>query len=108
MKLALPAPMLFGAGLALAAIPLGLALAQRYAPQIAVALDPSNPDNAVAAAANRAVQRMTGDAGATVGTTWWETINPAAVAAERAAIYGTEAAPHEPTPAYQSPWDFGA
>lgn len=61
------------------------------------ALTPTNPDNIVAQGVNAVARVLTGDPGATVGTSLWEKLNPGAVAAEKAAIYGD---PQKAAPIY--------
>lgn len=52
------------------------------------AITPTNPDNIIAQGANAVARVVTGDPGATVGSSLWEKLNPDAVAAEKRAIYG--------------------
>lgn len=111
LKLALPPTVGIGAGLGIAAIAALLvawktgALA-KGATVVAESINPLNPENIAARRANAVVQHVTGDAGATVGTAWFETMNPAAVAKEREVVYG-EKAPESPS-AWWNLSPFGA
>lgn len=50
--------------------------------------NPASTNNLAYRGANSVAQALTGDAGATVGTSVFEWLNPGAVERERAAIYG--------------------
>lgn len=96
MKLALPPTIGIGVGLGVAAIAALLvawksgALA-KGATVVAQSINPLNPENVFARSADAVVQHLSGDPGATVGTSWWETWNADRVAKEREAIYGKTA-----------------
>lgn len=61
------------------------------------AVTPTNPDNIVAQGANAVARVITGDPGATVGTSLWEKLNPEKVAEEKRRIYGD---PQKAAPIY--------
>ncbi len=81
-------PVGLGIGIAIVAIPLLAIVAKKVAPDVAAAINPLNTNNAFHTGANAVLAYISGDPGKTVGNSWFETINPWAVAREREAIYG--------------------